>query len=242
MAISFFIIVLIITLLAFAITVPINGFLTSWLITHGSYDKRHAHAEQVESIFDYFDFFGSICLIFIGFGWGTIMPVDQDYITGAYRKTRIFFAYSAQSLVSIFLALCAIIPSVLLTSRACIYTSLNIFLANLLKNPNSDSTLYAFQQGASTFGKFSPYAITGTLFLMGVVYIQVILLCVSMVRNTFQAAIHPFRYQLLTHQYSWFLMLAISIAFCLFFYQFFIAFALGLIVSLIELVNFLIGT
>ncbi len=236
---SLFIIILIIKLIAFVLSVPLNGYLTSLLITHGAYDKMHAHDEQVENLFDYFDMFGSLCFIFLSFGWGTILPVDQEYISGRNKAFRTILAYSAQSLVSLFLAICAIIPSVLLTGKECIYTSLGMFSKTMLYQA-SDDARYIFQQNAPWFSNCSPYAITATLFFVGIVFIQASVLCISMVRNAFQAAIYPFRYQIMMSQYSWLFMIAIPLAFCILFYQFFLTITFSCIVWAIELFSILL--
>ncbi|MBY0110179.1 MAG: hypothetical protein K2X90_03655 [Candidatus Babeliaceae bacterium] len=235
-----FIVIFIIKLIAFALSVPLNGYLTSLLITKRSYDKTYAYDEHAENPFEYFDFFGSLCFVFLGFGWGTILPVDQEYISGRNKLIRTILGYSAQPLVSFFLAICAIIPSVFLTGRACIHTVLHMFFASSLHTANSDSARYIFQQNAIRFAECSPYAITATLFLIGIVFVQTSVLCISMVRNAFQAAIYPFRYQIMMSQYSWLLMIVIPLAFCIIFYQFFFAVTLSCIFWSIELFSVLL--
>jgi hypothetical protein len=237
---TLFFVIFIIKLISFVISVPLNGYLTSLLIAHGTYDKQHAHDEQVDNLFDYFDMFGSLCFIFLSFGWGIIIPVDQEYITRQWRITRTVLAYSAQSLVSLFLALCAIIPSVLFTGKACIYTALQMFFVNSLHTATLDNARYIFQQGSYRFADCSPYAITATLFFVGIVFVQTSILCISMVRNAFQAAIYPFRYQIMMSEYSWLLMIAIPLAFCVFFYQFFFSITLTCIFYSIELFSWLL--
>lgn len=235
-----FIIIFIITLISFAVSVPLNGYITSWLITHVIYDKYHAHDEQIENFFGYFDFIGSFCFFFLGLGWGTILPIEQEYITGRLKTLRIFLAYSAQSLVSIFLAISCIIPSVFLTGKGCIYTALHMFFRNSLQTATADNARYIFQQASKTFSDCSPYAITGTLFFIGIVYVQTSILCISMVRNTFQAMLYPFRYQIMMSRYSWLLMLAIPLAFCMIFYKLFFALAFSVILSSIEIISWII--
>lgn len=237
---TLFIIIFIITLIAFALSVPLNGYLTSLLITHGAYDKIYAHQQQVATIFEYFDIFGSLCFLFLGFGWGMILPVDHECINGRHRILRIALAYSAQPIVSLFLAICAIIPSILLTSKACIHTTLHMFFVNSLHMATSDAARHIFQQGAARFAQCSPYAITATLFFMGIVFVQTSILCISMVRNAFQAAIYPFRYQIMMSQYSWILMIAIPLIFCILFYQFFFQITLSCIFWSIELFSVLL--
>ncbi len=237
---TLFIVIFIITLIAFVLSVPLNGYLTSLLITHGAYDKIYAHDDEVESPFDYFDVFGSLCFIFLGFGWGAILPIEQECITGRNSLARTILAYSAQSLVSLFLAMCAIIPSVLLTSKVCIHTILHMYFVNSLHTATSDNARYVFQQSAAKFANCSPYAITATLFFVGIVFVQTSILCISMVRNAFQAAIYPFRYQIMMSQYSWLLMLAIPLAFCFIFYHFFFAITLSCILYSIELFSLLL--
>lgn len=237
---TLFIVIYIITLIAFVVSVPLNGYLTSLVITHRAYDKIYAHDQQVDNLFEYFDIFGSLCFLVLGFGWGTIIPVDQECISGKRRISRTILAYSAQSLVSLFLAICAIIPSVLLTGKACIHTVLHMFFVNSLQTATSDNARYVFQQSAAKFANCSPYAITATLFFVGIVFVQTSVLCISMVRNAFQAAIYPFRYQIMTSQYSWLLMIAIPLTFCVLFYQLFFAITLSCILWSIDLLSVLL--
>lgn len=237
---TLFIIIFIITLITFIISVPLNGYLTSLLITHAAYDKIYAHQQQVATVFEYFDIFGSLCFLFLGFGWGMILPVDHDCINGRNRILRLVLAYSAQSLVSIFLAICAIIPSIILTSKACIHTTLHMFFVNSLHMATSDTARYIFQQGATKFAQCGPYAITATLFFVGIVFVQTSILCISMIRNAFQAAIYPFRYQIMMSQYSWILMIATPLIFCIIFYQFFFQITLSCIFWSIELFSVLL--
>ncbi len=237
---SIFVIIFIITLVAFIVSIPLNGYMTTFLITHGAYDRVHRYDHAIESVWDYFDIVGALCFFFLGFGWGTILPVDQDAIRGKGKGLRTVLAYCAQPLVSIFLAVLSIIPSMFLTGKACIYTALNMFFVNSLHTATADSARYIFQQSASQFAHCSPYAITGTLFFIGIVYVQTTILCISMVRNAFQALLYPFGYQLMTADYAWVFMIAIPLLFCILFYQFFFSLALAVIILAIEIISSLI--
>lgn len=231
---TLFIIIFIITLLGFAISVPLNGFLTSLLISRGAYGTLYADEEHIDSPFNYFDLVGSFCFFFLGFGWGTILPIEQGYISGSYKRARILLAYCAQGLVSIFISLCAIIPSVLLTGEQCIYTSLYMFFANSLYNAPSEGAWHIFQQNASHFAPCSPYAITATLFFISIVYIQTGILCIAMVRNSLQALLYPFRFNIMTSSYSWIIMIIVPLLFCIFFWQFFYKLAFTFIIFCIH--------
>ena len=227
-------------LISFAVSVPLNGYLTSLLITRGAYDARYAHDTFADTIFDYFDLFGSLCFVVLGFGWGTILPVEQGHISGRASTVRTMIAYAAQPLVGLAISSAAIIPSVLLTGRDCIYTGLHMFFVNNVHTATQDAARYIFQQRAGSFAQCSPYAITATLFFVGIVYVQTSIVCISMVRNAFQAAIYPFRYRILMSQYSWFWMIALPIGFCILFYQFFFALTLSSIFRTIEFFSLLL--
>ena len=240
MAIPFIIIIFFITFLALIASVPLNGYLSSKLIMF-SYDKRYQHHQMVHSPFEYYDLFGALCLFLIGFGWGAIMNVEQDYIHGRYRAARTLLAYSAQALVSLALAVLAIIPSILLTSKACIYTALNMFFATSLQSATNEHARYLFQLNAQNFAGYSPYAITGMLFFMGAVYIQTTTLCIAMVRNAFQALLHPWRPMILAHPRALFILFMLPLVFCVLFYKFFFSLSIHFIASLIELFSAIIG-
>jgi hypothetical protein len=240
MVTTLFIIVFIITLAAFVISVPLNGILTSYLITYGAYDKQHTADQEVDSLLDYFDFIGTFCFFFFRFGWGTILPVEQTYISGPYKIARTILAYSAQGLVSAALAIASIIPSMLLTGKSCIYTALNMFFMRSPYYAPSDALWQMFQRGTPHFASCSPYAVTATLFLIAIVYVQVGILCISMVRNTFQAALYPYRFTLMTHNYSWLFMIVLPLLFCIFFYEFFFTLAIGFIIFSIEIISLFI--
>ncbi len=238
--ISLFSIVFIIALLAFAVSVPLNGYFTAALLRK-IYDKRALYDEQTFYFFDYFDFVGTFAFLFLGFGWGGILPVHQGYITGPWRIARTVLAYLAQSLVSIGIALVAILGSLLLTGKGCVYTALNIFLTNALHQSTDDLVWQLFQQGSHSFAACSPHAVTATLFLTAIIYVQTAMLCICMVRNFFQAVLYPLQHRLLTHSYSWIITIAIPLLFCILFYRFFFALAVAFMIICIQLLSLCVG-
>ncbi|GEM_PF-4134574 len=237
--ISLFIIIFIITLLAFAFTVPLNGYLTEKLIMHGAYDKQYVHERMVADWLEYFDILGTFSLFFLGFGWGTILSVEPVYITGVHKTLRTILAYSAQALASIAIAVCAIMISVLLTGKGCILTAFDMFFVNS-RYVGTDATWQIFQRGSAYFSSCSPYAITATLFFIGIVYVQTGILFLSMMRNTIQALLYPFRSRLIALNYSWLFMIAIPLIFCILFYKFFFVLAISFIIFFINSISSLL--
>lgn len=236
-----FIIIFVITLISLVVSIPLNGYLSARLIHHAAYDSRYKNEHEEYSLFDYFDPFGTLCFFFFGFGWGLVIPIDQEKISGTARGLRIFLAYSIQALVSLVIAMAAIIPSVLLTGKECIYPALHMFFETRLHTATTDMGRHIFQQYSLQFAHCSTYAVTATLFLIGIVYVQTIMLCVSMFRNAFQAVIYPYRLNLMLHQYGFAITMALSLVSCLIFGNIFFRMALYCICLLIELFSYLKG-
>ncbi len=102
---------------AYAISVTLTG-LFEGAVARWAGDDTPAEAGFLSgNPLYYIDFFGLLCALLVGFGWGSTMPFNPYNVTGRRRTLKVFLVYIAQPMFSLFLAFMALLGNLLLVGK-----------------------------------------------------------------------------------------------------------------------------
>ncbi len=134
----------------------------------------------------HFDPFGVFALLVFGIGWFQTVPIDPSSFRGKWGHARLFGAYSAEAVISIFLAIGALFLCVCSFGFALSdILVLKIFTYRPLASLFSSSG--AHFNMAALFSQYkSPFSIVSAFLLVSLVYLNIIIATVSIIYNGFR--------------------------------------------------------
>lgn len=123
--------------------------------------------------FDHVDLVGAFMLVLFKFGWGRQIPINPFYIKPRWYTLRLLFVYSSEALISIALALCALIFLVVFFKIDALFFAVEMFFSG---STPTRSFVQAFPHTHSL-------VIVGSLFLLSVVFFNVFIATYSILLN-----------------------------------------------------------
>ena len=186
-ALAEYLFALILLVVAYFISHTINGFLQAYFIDKLGDPTAKQMGFMSLNPLDHVDTFGFLALIFLGIGWLQTVPIDPYAFIGSRRYLRLFFAFAAESLISIVLATTALFISVYFYGY---------FTTHLLVNKmfHYYSKIFLFFFGSSEHlniaglfsGQHSTIAVVIAILLVSLVYLNVLIAMISSIFNTFR--------------------------------------------------------
>ena len=148
------------TIFAFVLMVPLFGMLSRYAILHGIYDYPDPQY-GAPTVMSFFNLFGFVALFLFGIGWGNVIHIDPTRINRPYKTAKTVLAYLATPLLTLAGAIMLLIPGLLISSRACVYAALNLFLWHLVTVRRAHVPIFPARdwphRDARTHDIFTPY-------------------------------------------------------------------------------------
>ena len=179
------------TIFAFVLMVPLFGMLSRYAILHGIYDYPDPQY-GAPTVMSFFNLFGFVALFLFGIGWGNVIHIDPTRINRPYKTAKTVLAYLATPLLTLAGAIMLLIPGLLISSRACVYAALNLFLQTHVHPFATESMSMLFHENVHAFNGCSSYAITGTLFFLACVMMLWSLFCAYGIWSLCDALMYQF--------------------------------------------------
>lgn len=187
LALAEFLFALILLVVAYFFSHTINGTLQSYFIDKlGDSTAKDAGYLSLNPL-NHLDTFGFLALIFLGIGWLQTVPIDPYAFTGQLRYLRLFFAFMAESLISIVIASVTLFFSVFMYGYA-----ITTKLIYKLFMYYSKFFLFLFSSSAqlniaSVFpDHHSNVSIVLAFFLVSLVYLNILIATISSIFNGFR--------------------------------------------------------
>ena len=187
LALAEFLFALILLIGAYLFSHTINGSLQAFFIDKlGDSTAKDAGYQSLNPLY-HIDTFGFLALIFLGIGWLQTVPIDPYAFTGAWRYTRLLFAFAAEACISLVLATLALFTAVFMygypTTIKLVYQVFHYYSKFFLLFLSSSGQLNiasAFTEHQSTL------SIAFAFFLVSVVYLNVLISTISSIFNGFR--------------------------------------------------------
>lgn len=174
--------IILILIFAYFFSVIIGG-IGQILLRKAIGDQSLAGVDILElSPFYYIDMAGFFCLIVmtlfydIGIGWGKVIPVIPEYIQGRWRGGRIILAFAAESIMNSILMLTALILLIVIAGPYALSGGLPVFFGQTI----------SLEKFAKFFPEYSSLAITGILFLIAIIFLNIFIASWSIILNVFR--------------------------------------------------------
>jgi len=132
-------------------------------------------AEEPESPLQYIDFFGLLCAIFMGLGWGKSIQFNPHTIIGRYRLWRVVMVYMARPFFSFMIALSSLLACVFLIGPQ----SLRFAFWNLF------SRTVLLQQLSAAFPEYSSMTLVIVFILLSLVTLNTFLVVWNIINHSF---------------------------------------------------------
>ncbi len=123
----------------------------------------------------YFSFFGFICTVIFGFGWGQNLPFNPHNVHRRHKTLAVAGVYLAQPFFALLLAVITLVLCVIIAGPE----SLNFVFWRIFSNA------VPFQKLAATYPERSSMIIVTTVFLLSLVALNLFLATLSLITNFF---------------------------------------------------------
>jgi hypothetical protein len=125
------------------------------------------------------DVFGFLLLLVTHLGWGKFIPFNYEHVHGKHRMSRIFIMYSMETIVSVILALLALVVAVIWYGPRIVSLLGSLFLYENVP----------LQQSTLVYSDRSSFAIVMALLLLAYVFFNVFIAALSLILNGFRFAL-----------------------------------------------------
>lgn len=161
--------------IAYVISVTIVGFGQAWTATRAGDDTPQEAGFLTFNPLVHVDLFGFICTILIGFGWGRMIPFHPQSIKGKHHMWRVLAVYLSQPLISLILALVALIMNVFLVGPQSLqFAFWNLFSKNI-----------PLQQLTVMYPTTSSLMLVGVMILLSIIALNIFMATWSLINNAF---------------------------------------------------------
>lgn len=108
-------------LVAYISSIMICGMVHAWVTRALGDPSAEIEGFLTGNPYYFFDFFGFICLIFFGFGWGRRPPFSPFLVSGPYKVAKVFFVYMTESICSLVIAILSLVVGIATSGRVALY-------------------------------------------------------------------------------------------------------------------------
>lgn len=137
---------------AYVISVTIIGYLQAKVAGWAGDSTPEEEGFTSGIPWNYIDLFGFFSTVFLGFGWGRLIPFRPSMVCGPHRTWKVLAVYLTQPLTSLWIALCAFVGNILIIGPTSLcfalhYTLLDSFLRILPINLLAQSAPHVSSAG-----------------------------------------------------------------------------------------------
>lgn len=146
----------------------------AWVALKAGDDSAAKHGWLSLNPFDHIDAVGIFLVIFLGFPWASIFPIQPHKIPADFSSIiKRFFVYCVQGIISLIIAIFALIILVLTLGDKSVSPAFSGFWSGV---PLTEFT--------RLFPSYSSFAIISTLFLVSLVFCNLFIGPISLISNT----------------------------------------------------------
>lgn len=166
-------------IIVYLTSTTINGYIQSWVaLKFGDTTAQEAGFLSLNPM-SHLDVFGFMLLIFTHLGWGRFIPFDSNNVYGKHKITKMFLMYSTETIVSIIIALIALVTAVVFYGPNITNLLGALFLEERV--PLKGST--------QIYSDRSSFSIVIGLLLLTYVFFNIFIAALSLILNGFRFAL-----------------------------------------------------
>ena len=171
-----FIIGTVTVIFAYFVSITVIGYAEAYVARWAGDDTPEQYGFLSGNPMAYFSFFGFLCTILFGFGWGQNIPFNPHNVDRRPKLLSVMSVYLAQPFFSLVLSFMTLILCVMVSGPE----SLQFVFWRIL------SSSVPFQKLAATYPERSSFVIVAVIFLLSLVAFNLFLATLSLITNLFQ--------------------------------------------------------